>query len=171
MRAIEALVCIGTHLRPERVARPVFTLPLVAWRPAIEHVRMHKRQAATATFAGAACRLPPQNHQTGAAARGLTTRSTTGPATAAAVWRLQAKVGIVLPSPAGVCLRSPVSSNVRHRQHPPSMPSIRSYFHIRLCCGGALRHSQWRKPSSVRNGRAVTTASTLLGVRRKRWPQ
>jgi len=37
-----------------------------------------------------------------------------GPATAATVWPLQAKVGIVLPRPAGVRLHGPLSSNVRH---------------------------------------------------------
>jgi hypothetical protein len=48
---------------------------------------------------------------------GLTSRST-GPATAASAWPLQATAVIVLPRPVAVCLRRPVNSNVR--QHPIS---------------------------------------------------
>jgi hypothetical protein len=47
------------------------------------------------------------------------------PATAAAVWRLQAAVNIILPPPAGVCLHGRLSSNVRrHTNQRPSMSTL-----------------------------------------------
>ena len=50
---------------------------------------------------------------TRAARRRLTPRSRRRPATAATVWPLQAKLGIVLPRTAGACLHGRLSSNVR----------------------------------------------------------
>ena len=47
-------------------------------------------------------------------------------------------MGIVLPSPAGVCLRSPVSSNVRPRKHAPS-PVLAARVLATSCRSGSLR--------------------------------
>ena len=47
-----------------------------------------------------------------------TPRSRRRPATAATVWWLQAQFGIVLPPPAGVCLRGRLSSNVLQHRTP-----------------------------------------------------
>ena len=55
-----------------------------------------------------------------AAQCGLTPRSRRRPATAATVWPLQAQFGIVLPRPAGVCLRGRLSSNVRPHTGQPT---------------------------------------------------
>jgi hypothetical protein len=66
-----------------------------------------KRYPRVATMA-LACNTVPSTAQTHC----LTTRST-GPATAAVAWPLQAMVVIVLPRPGAVCRSGPVSSNVR----------------------------------------------------------
>jgi len=57
-----------------------------------------------------------------------------GPATAATVWPLQAKVGIVLARPAGVCLHGPLSSNVRRHATTITAPLCALRYAHSLSC-------------------------------------
>jgi hypothetical protein len=86
------------------------------------------------------------------------------PATAATVWRLQAKVGIVLPSPAGAYLRGRLSSNVR--QHLLTTAARAAQFEITPVAGrkqAALQVNEREPPTPTRCG--PNTASPSHGRR------
>ena len=94
--------------------------------------------------------------------RGLTSRSTTGPATAATVWPLQAQVGIVLARPAGVRPRSPVSSNVwRHvcsasSQSPSPCPCCLALVCVAVCLVGPVqRQVRFRRGTVGARGASI----------------